>query len=85
MLDAGVSSKYLSVSLKENEAAVTQLIAVAPVLARGATRDEVIAAARQPGDIEPFEKEGFVWVGQVGLQFGPDGRLQTVSRAWSHE
>jgi hypothetical protein len=85
MLDAGISYTYLSVSLKENEAAVAQLIALAPVLARGATRDEVIAAARQPGDTEAFEKEGFVWVGHIGLQFGSEGRLQKVSRAWSYE
>jgi hypothetical protein len=85
MLDAGISYTYLGVSLEENEAAVAQLIAIAPLLARGASRDEVIAAARRSGDSEPFEKEGFVWVGQIGLQFGSEGRLQKVSRAWSYE
>jgi hypothetical protein len=76
---------YLGVSLEENEAAVAQLIALAPMLARGASKDEIIAAARSPGDAEPFEKEGFVWVGQIGLRFGSDGRLQEVSRAWASE
>lgn len=83
MVDASISYTHLGATLEQNEAAVAQLIALAPVLAHGAPREEVLAVARLPGDREPYEKEGFVWVGKLGLRFGPDGRLQEVSRAWS--
>jgi hypothetical protein len=36
----------------------------------GATREPVLEAAGS----EPFEKDGFVWVGHLGLRFDDDGR-----------
>ena len=40
-------------------------------------------AARLPGDtFEPFEKDGFVWIGRIGLKFNDRGQLIEVSRAW---
>jgi hypothetical protein len=30
-----------------------------------------------PGDrTEPYEKEGYVWVGQLGLKFNPQGQFE---------
>lgn len=85
VLDAGVSYTYLKVSYEDNREALAQLIAVTPILARGnAGRDELIAAAqREASDPSTFEKEGFLWVGRIGLKFGPNGELREVSRAWS--
>lgn len=48
-----------------------------------ATRDSLIAAAVEAcGDETTFEKDGFVWVGSIGLAFDDDGRIRGVSRSW---
>jgi hypothetical protein len=42
----------------------------------GATRNQVVAAAQLANDlVRPFEKEGYVCVGQLGLQFNEQGRF----------
>jgi hypothetical protein len=55
------------------------------VVARaGVSQPEIIAAARLAGpQVEPFEKDGFLWVGKIGLRFDAQGRLVEVARAWS--
>lgn len=85
LLDAGVSYTYLQVSFEDNRQALAQVLAVLPLVAReNASREEIIAAAlRAGGGGEPFEKEGFVWVGSIGLRFNAEGELQEVCRAWS--
>jgi hypothetical protein len=39
-------------------------------------------AARVRGD--HFEKDGFIWVGDLGLRFGEDGHLAEVARGWDY-
>lgn len=85
VLDAGVSLTYLGVSLDDNREALAQTLALLPVVAKaGVSRAEVVAAA---GGADPsaqaFEKDGFLWVGKIGLKFNEQGRLVEVSRAWS--
>lgn len=84
-LDAGVSYTYLTVSYEDNKQALAQVIALAPILANGnASREEIISVAqRAAGNPDSFEKKGFVWVGRIGLRFGPNGELQEISRSWS--
>jgi hypothetical protein len=57
---------------------LTQTLAVLPVVGKeGATRNEIVTAARVPNDrTEPYEKEGFVWVGQLGLKFNTRGKFE---------
>jgi hypothetical protein len=85
VLDAGVSNAYLAVSYEDNKQALAQVIALVPILANGnASREEIIAVAQgAASDPDSFEKEGFVWVGRIGLRFGPNGELQEISRSWS--
>jgi hypothetical protein len=83
-LDAGVSRSYLSAALDDNRIALAQVIAVAEETMRViATRDSIIAAASHDRADEPFEKDGFVWIGRIGLKFDSDGRLIDIERAWS--
>lgn len=84
VLDAGISLTYLKASHDDNASALAQVIAIAPALARcDASKEEIVAIAqRTAGEVEPFEKDGFVWVGSIGLRFGADGRFQEISRGW---
>lgn len=84
-LDSGVTYSYAQVSLEENKQALAQSLAVIEATAEyDATRNSIIQAARAAsGYPEPFEKDGYVWVGSIGLEFNSDGRLTSVSRAWS--
>ena len=75
LLDAGISHTYLRASFDTTSEALMQALAVLQAVAKpGATRNQVLAAAQLPNDrVGPFEKEGYVWVGQLGLQFNEQG------------
>jgi hypothetical protein len=85
LIDAGVTQSYTDVSLTDNREAVGQLIAVVNEASKpSATRESIIAAAEPPGDSsEPFEKDGYLWTGSIGLKFDSNNHLIGVERAWS--
>lgn len=85
LLDSGVTLTYMGVSLEDNKEALSQTIAILPVVAqKGATREKIITAALMKSNKNDiFEKDGFVWVGKIGLKFNEHGQLVEVSRAWS--
>lgn len=84
LIDAGITQAYMSDSLKENKQALSQTLAILPVVAQGASRDKIVSAARTKGvTTAPFEKDGFVWVGWIGLKFDQNGKLIKVERVWS--
>ena len=57
------------------------------VVARpGVSRSEVIAAAKQSStDKDSFEKDGFIWVGKIGLRFNDNGQLVKAEKSWDGE
>lgn len=77
VLDAGITQKYMSISYETTAELLNQTLAVLSVAAMpGVSREEVIAAAKSKGDsTAPFEKDGYIWVGQLGLQFNEQGRF----------
>lgn len=77
LVDAGITQTYMRGTIDDTAEALRQTLALLPVVARpGISKAEVIAVARLPGNAtEPFEKEGFVWVGQLGLRFDDQGIL----------
>ena len=83
VLDGAVSYTYLQVSYEDARGTARQALAVLSEVARGnATRQSVIdAAVRAQPDADPFEKEGFVWVGDIGLRFDADGKFIDASPA----
>lgn len=87
LIDAGITHTYTGVTLDDQKEALTQALTLLPVVARpGVTRDEVVAAARLPGDtVDAFEKEGFVWIGKIGLRFDARGQLVEARKAWETE
>jgi len=77
VIDQSVSRSYLEVSYREAQATAEQAIALLPMAARpNVARQDLVDAARlaAPED-EPFEQDGFVWLGHVGLRFDASGRL----------
>ena len=83
-LDSGVTATYRQASLEEHHEALAQAFSVFPVTARpNSTRAEVIAAATEAATHkDSFEKDGFVWVGQLGFRFDERGRVVKVAPAW---
>ncbi|PPE73906.1 hypothetical protein C3942_10930 [Solimonas fluminis] len=85
LLDAGISYAYRGDSLQQTTEALRQSLAIIrAAVPPEATRESVLAAAAAaaPG-AHPFEKEGYVWVGSLGLRFAENGRLAQAVPAWS--
>lgn len=82
-LDFGLSSTHQEVELEHTKEALSQMRAVLVAVADGTeTRGEVLEAARSgafASDPVQFEKEGYVWIGRIGLAFNADGRLVGVA------
>ena len=64
--------------------ALAQALALLPIAARtDSTPAEVLAAATKAAyHKDSFQKDGFTWVGELGLRFGDGGRLSAVEPAW---
>lgn len=77
LLDAGVSYTYQGVSLEENQQALSQALAIIKVLGSSNTsREQIVQAAQKAWpSTEPFEKDGYLWVGRLGLRFNETGHL----------
>ena len=83
VLDRAVTASYRETAFQEHREALSQALAVLPHAAQCATRDDVIAAARQAAGDEGFEKDGFVWIGRLGYRFDGKGRLTAIETSWS--
>ena len=77
MFDAGISYTYQGASLEQNEQALAQSLAIINTLgSSNSSRSQVIKAAQEAWpSTEPFEKEGYLWVGRLGLRFNAAGQL----------
>lgn len=76
-LDAGISRTYQRASMEETQQALAQALAVIKANAGASpSRAQVILAAQAAWpSVEPFEKDGYLWVGRLGLRFNEAGRL----------
>lgn len=76
-LDDGITHTYFQQECNTKSVLLTQTLSVLPVVAKPkASEGEILAAAQlQNSRASPFEKNGFVWVGQLGLQFNDEGQL----------
>jgi len=83
-IDAGVTATYRETTHRQNKEALDQALAIFPVINNITyTKEEVIKAAKHPYyKSELFEKDGYLWVGNIGLSFSETGRLYEVKRAW---
>ena len=79
-LDEGITLAYFQESYRVRSHLLAQTVAILPIVAEpGASQAEITTAAQlQNNRINPHEKDGFVWVGQLGLQFNDEGQLVKV-------
>jgi hypothetical protein len=84
-IDVAVTGEHQAVAYREHREALTQTLAIIPVVARpDTTKQQVLDAALKAAQHkEPFEKDRFVWVGRLGLKFDDSGRLVEVVPSWS--
>lgn len=77
LLDAGVSYTYQGAALEENQQTLSQALAIIKVLGKNnASREKIVQAAQAAWpSTEPFEKDGYLWVGRLGLRFNQAGHL----------
>jgi hypothetical protein len=81
-IDAGVTNKYQDQMIYEQTGMLKQLIAVTPELSSDKDKTEIVAIVQKSSDLDPFEKEGAVWIGWLGLQFSDKGKLIKVIPPW---
>jgi hypothetical protein len=81
-IDRGISAGYLDASFTTNTTLMQQALAVlALTVQRNFKKSDVISAAQAPSNVAPFEKDGYLWVGDLGLQFNAEGQLSNVVAA----
>jgi hypothetical protein len=76
-IDNGIRQTYQKVSSDNAYEELRQVRAIMAVTLKGeVSRDAVISAAtKAANNSAPFEKNGFTWVGQLGLKFNDAGKL----------
>ncbi|HEX6592904.1 MAG TPA: hypothetical protein VF050_12985 [Moraxellaceae bacterium] len=76
-VDCGISLTYLDDSATHSGMALQQTRAILPLVAKGAERQAIVQAvqATQTAPVAPFEKDGYLWVGELGLKFDQDGHF----------
>lgn len=84
VVDQGVTSSYQHQQIDQLNRTQEQLMAALPELAGTLTQAQVIDAVSRHSDEAPYEKDGCVWVGWLGLKFAGNGRLQAVAPVWSY-
>ena len=86
LFDVAISFTHLEDSYRADHAALRQALAVIHASAvPGATRESILASATKSaaGPVRVFEKEGFLWVGDLGLRFSEGGQLLEASPSTS--
>jgi hypothetical protein len=81
-VDRGISATYLDASYTTNTTLMQQALAVLSLTVQhNFKKSDVIAAAQAHSNVPPFEKDGYVWVGDLGLQFDANGQLSKATAA----
>jgi hypothetical protein len=83
-LDQGISLTYLGVSLEDNQTALSQSLFLSKLLGEGRTAKADLVSEMEKKFVitDSFEKEGYVWVGKVGLRFDSRDRFIEARPAW---
>ena len=83
--DHAVTMTYTKVSLDDHEQALDQALAIFPIVASGRESRENIIRTMETrfGLSDGFEKDGFLWIGKLGLRFDDSGKLLEVQPTWN--
>jgi hypothetical protein len=79
--DCGISLSYRNDSLDHTSQALKQARAIIPLLANASSQEAIIEAAQSAlgSSALPFEKDGYIWVGELGLKFNQAGQLVSLA------
>jgi hypothetical protein len=78
-IDNGVTNAYMDDSMQQTSRTLKETIAILPLVANGSSKESIIKAASDASQLDPFEKDGYVWVGFLGLKFNESGKFIGVS------
>ena len=82
--DTGITITHQDVSHRDTKEALAQALKIIKASEPTASREEVMEAAQIPSNsTEAFEKDGYVWIGRLGLRFSEDGKLLEAVPAWN--
>jgi hypothetical protein len=74
-INAGISDTYLNDQFEQEHDALQQVLKILPLVSASKPKSEIISAIERQSGTAAFEKEGFIWVGSVGLHFNEAGVL----------
>jgi len=78
-VDSGISTSYRDQNIFELNETATQLALTLTDVGETMPRTEFINIASKHTKFEPFEKDGCIWVGWIGLKFNEEDKLIYVS------
>lgn len=84
-VDSGTTLTYQSVALREHTEALAQSLAILNNSGQGPLdRSTAMSVMKAAGvdTSESFEKDGYLWVGQLGIRFSATGRLERIRLNW---
>jgi hypothetical protein len=77
-IDSAVTSSYMDQEIYELTGSNTQAVGMLKIALAGKTKDEVRSMAVKFTDLEPYEKEGCLWVGWYGFKFSESGNFADI-------
>ncbi|WAC43766.1 hypothetical protein OU997_16145 [Pseudomonas sp. SL4(2022)] len=83
-IDSAVTRTYMNQELYELNGSKTQAVGMLKISLMGKTKDEVQSMAAKFTDLEPYEKEGCLWVGWYGFKFSESGLFIDIETGKAH-
>jgi hypothetical protein len=83
--DHGITITYTIGSLDDHKQALDQALMIIPEITSGrGSREEIINSMESRfGLSDGLNKDGYIWIGKLGLRFDDSGKLLEVQPAWN--
>lgn len=84
MIDHGYHITDMQTTFDNCVTATDQVFSLVPILASGEySREDIVKAAKgDDPEMFVFEKEGYLWIGRIGIRFSAEGRVEDIRRNW---
>ena len=83
LIDTGVTLTHRDQHIRDLKEANKELSQMIPMLIKSKSKAEIVEIVSNLTAEEPFEKDGCIWIGRVGLKFSVSGELLSVSKTWN--
>ena len=77
-VDSAVTRSYMDQEIYELNGSNAQAVGMLKISLAGKTKEEVRSIAVKFTDLEPYEKEGCLWVGWYGFKFSESGLFTDI-------